>query len=405
MKTKKIFLFALFLSFGLAVGCKSGNDTPRVTPTPENPQKPNDPQNPQQPENPQQPDQPKQPEDPQKPGDPTPPANPPKPSDYSMAKRMVVTPIVSKTKELLSTLKIEEFAWGKEKDAIKLADLLPFVTFSSSEQGGQSYTLTAEDLKHLELVDMKYEEGAHGSDALAFKVSYKGIPGSDYLRIPISRRDYFLQKFQIDETFAPKYYLGGMERQFGVYSGSFLKEYDREKYAVVLSDPRADHSNNTLSFRGTVNLPRYNKEDLLTIDFVAKGFKPLSSLKNDLGFSTTIPLNEWMRNKLEKSKPADDAALLRVLKVNPIQWIKLASASIRYSGELYWENGDHDLVGKVSGGIDTRDVYLKNVRFEVNSAHYDKDARTVTVELELKSANDQVLDGVTTKLVVRSVQF
>ena len=366
MKTKKIFLFALFLGFGLAVGCKSGNDTPRVTPTPE---------------------------------------NPPKPSDYNMAKRMVVTPIESKTKELLSTLKIEEFAWGKEKDAIKLADLLPFVTFSSSEQGGQPYTLTAEDLKLLELVDMKYEEGAHGSDALAFKVRYKGIPGSDFLRIPISRREYFLLKFPVDEAFASKYYLGGMVRQFGVYSGSFLKEYDREKYAVVLSDPRADHSNNTLTFRGTVNLPRYNKEDLLTIDFVVKGFKPLSSLKNDLGFSTTIPLNEWMRNKLAKSKPADDAALLRVLKVNPIQWIKLASAFIRYSGELSWENGDHDLVGKVSGGIDTRDVYLKNVLFEVNSAHYDKDARTVTVELELKRANDQVLDGVTTKLVVRSVQF
>lgn len=405
MKTKKIFLFALFLGFGLAVGCKSGNDTPRVTPTPENPQKPNDPQNPQPPENPQQPDPPKQPEDPQKPWDPTPPANPPKPSDYNMAKRMVVTPIESKTKELLSTLKIEEFAWGKEKDAIKLADLLPFVTFSSSEQGGQPYTLTAEDLKLLELVDMKYEEGAHGSDALAFKVRYKGIPGSDFLRIPISRREYFLLKFPVDEAFASKYYLGGMVRQFGVYSGSFLKEYDREKYAVVLSDPRADHSNNTLTFRGTVNLPRYNKEDLLTIDFVVKGFKPLSSLKNDLGFSTTIPLNEWMRNKLAKSKPADDAALLRVLKVNPIQWIKLASAFIRYSGELSWENGDHDLVGKVSGGIDTRDVYLKNVLFEVNSAHYDKDARTVTVELELKRANDQVLDGVTTKLVVRSVQF
>lgn len=405
MKTKKIFLFALFLGFGLAVGCKSGNDTPRVTPTPENPQKPNDPQNPQPPENPQQPDQPKQPEDPQKPGDPTPPANPPKPSDYNMAKRMVVTPIESKTKELLSTLKIEEFAWGGDKEAIKLADLLPFVTFSSSEHGGDPYTLTAEDLKLLELVNMKYEEGSYGSDALAFKVRYNGILGSEPLRIPISRRDYFLQKFQIDETFAPKYYLGGMERQFGVYSGSFLKEYDREKYAVVLSDPRADHSNNTLSFRGTVNLPRYNKEDLLTIDFEVKGFKPLSSLKKDLGFSTTIPLNEWMRNKLAKSKPADDVALLRVLKVNPIQWIKLASASIRYSGELSWENGDHDLVGKVSGGIDTRDVYLKNVLFEVNSAHYDKDARTVTVELELKRANDQVLDGVTTKLVVRSVQF
>ena len=409
MKTKKILLFALFLSFGLAVGCKSGNDTPRVTPTPENPQKPNDPQNPQQPEDPQQPDQPKQPEDPQKPGDPTPPANPPKPSDYSMAKRMVVTPIVSKTKELLSTLKIEEFAWGKEKDAIKLADLLPFVTFSSSEQGGQPYTLTAEDLKLLELEDMKYEEDAHGSDALAFKVRYKGIPGSGYLRIPISRREYFLLKFPVDEAFASKYYLGGMVRQFGVYSGEFLKSYDRTKYAVVLSEPRADHSRNSLTFRGTVNLPRYNKEDLLTLDFEVKGFKPLSSLKDKLTLATSVDLNEWMSGRLKKLKKLDDATILSTLQSNPKTWLQLASPGIRRSrtelAELVWARDGQDLVGVVSGGLDSRDVYLKDVRFQVKSAHYDKDAATVTIKLELQGANEQVFDGGTTTLVVRSVHL
>ena len=74
---------------------------------------------------------------------------------------MVVEPIKAKTAEMLATLKIEDFAWRGDKDAIKLADLLPFVTFKASDLDGEPYTLTAEDLKQLELVDMKYEE--HGS--------------------------------------------------------------------------------------------------------------------------------------------------------------------------------------------------------------------------------------------------
>ena len=394
MKTKKIFLFAMLLTLGVATGCKSKDDTPRVKPNPEHPQKPEEPQKPNDPQNP---------EDPQKP------AEPKKPSDHSMAKRMVVKPIEAKTAELLSTLKIEEFAWGGDKDAIKLADLLPFVTFSSSEQGGQPYTLTAEDLKLLELVDMKYEEGAHGSDALAFKVRYKGIPGSDYLRIPISRREYFLEKFPVDEAFASKYYLGGMVRQFGVYSGEFLKSYDRTKYAVVLSEPRADHSRNTLTFRGTVNLPRYNKEDLFTLDFEVKGFKPLSSLKGKLTFATSIDLNEWMSGRLKKLKKVDDATILSTLQSNPRSWLQLASPGIRLSGtqlaELVWARDGQDLVGEVSGGLDTRDVYLQNVRFEVKSAHFDRVAATVTIELELTGANEQVFDGGTTTLVVRSVRL
>ena len=396
MMTKKILLLATMCSLTLATSCGSGNDAPRIKPDTETPQQPNEPQQPNQPgkaTNPKQPDTPSQPADPKK------------PSDYHMAKRMFVTPIEAKTAQLLSTLKIEEFAWGGDQGAIKLADLLPFVIFYSSEPNSPIYTLKAEDLKHLELVGLKYQEDDYGDDALTFKVSYNGVSGSELLSIPISRRDYFLQKFQVDEAFASKYYLGGMVRQFGVYSGEFLKSYDRTKYAVVLSEPRADHYNNTLTFRGTVNLPRYKKEDLLTLDFEVKGFKPLSTLKKDLTFSTTIDLNEWMRERLKKLKSKDDAAILRSLQLNPIQWLKLASANIQYAGELSWKNHDEDLVGRLSGGLDARDVYLQNVRFEPKSAHYDKDAATVTIEVQLTSANDVVIDGVTTKLVVRSVHL
>ena len=277
--------------------------------------------------------------------------------------------------------------------------------FTSSDPDGTIYSLTADDFKLLELVDMKYEEGAAYQDNLIFKVRYNGVAGSSVLRIPISRRDYFMQKFSVDETLASKYYLRGVEYRFGIYSGSLLKPYDRTKYAIELSDPRADHTNNTLSFKGTVSLPRYRRYNLLTLDFEAKGFKPLSALGKDLTFSTTIPLNEWMRERLKKLKSTDDAAILRSLQLNPIQWLKLASANIQYAGELSWENHDEDLVGKLSGGLDTRDVYLQKVRFEPKSAHYDKDAATVTIEVQLTSANDVAIDGVTTKLVVRSVHL
>ena len=200
-----------------------------------------------------------------------------------------------------------------------------------------------------------------------------------------------------------------MVRQFGVYSGEFLKSYDRTKYAVVLSEPRADHSRNSLTFRGTVNLPRYNKEDLFTLDFEVKGFKPLSSLKDKLTFATSIDLNEWMSARLKKLKKLDDATILSTLQSNPKTWLQLASAGIRRSrtelAELVWARDGQDLVGVVSGGLDSRDVYLQNVRFEVKSAHYDKVAATVTIELELTGANEQVFDGGTTTLVVRSVHL
>lgn len=97
---------------------------------------------------------------------------------------------------MLSKLKIEDFAWRGNKDAIKLADLLPFVTFKASDLDGKPYTLTSEDLKLLELVDMKYEEHGSYRDYIAFKVRYNHISGTSVLRIPVSRRDYFMQKFE-----------------------------------------------------------------------------------------------------------------------------------------------------------------------------------------------------------------
>ena len=383
---KKTLIFATILSLGLATSCRSKDDTPKPKPGTEQPQKP---------------------DEPNQPKPPTPPAGK-KPSDYHIATRMAVKVNENKQVELLRTLKIEELAWGGEKGAITLADLLTFVTFSSSETDGTPYTLTADDLKLLELVDMHYQEGAGGSDHLTFKVRYNGVAGKETLSIPISRHDYFLQKFQVNEEFASQHYLGGLEHKGVALLSGLLKEYDRDKYAVELSVTRLDHHNNVLYFEGIVNLPRYKKVNVLKLGFQASSFKPLSALKDNLTFSTTGPLNEWLRDRLSKKKTLNDAAILELLTQNPHSWLKLSSPSIRYTGEgggyLHWEN-DRDLVGESTGGHDTRDIYLKDTRFEVKSAHFDRQAATVTIVLELTGANDVAISGVTSTLVVRSIHL
>ena len=391
----------MLLALGFATSCKE--DTPQPTPEPT-------PVVPEAPGTPETPTNPTKPTPPVSPAEPTP--SVPKPSDYRIATRMVVEPIKEKTREMLSKLKIEDFAWRGNKDAIKLADLLPFVTFKASDLDGKPYALTAEDLKLLELVDMKYEEYSFYRDCIAFKVRYNHISGTSVLRIPVSRRDYFMQKFQVNKDFAPQYYLAGIAHLFPATAGEILKEYDRKKYAVVLSDARADHLNNDLSFRGLVYLVGTGmKNPVVVLDFEAKGFKPLSALQGQLTFVTSGELNERMRDrlkKIQKTTTITDAVVLQLVQNHTNYsnyWLKLASPGIQntYGGELQWD-GDN-LRGVLSGGHDTRDIYLEDARFAVNSARYDKGAGTVTLGVELVAANRVAVSGVTTTLVVRSVNL
>ena len=399
--TKKILLFSMLLVLGFATSCKE--DMPQPTPEPA-------------PVVPETPGMPEIPTNPANPTNPTPPVSPakptssvPKPSDYRIAARMVVEPIKENKAEMLSKLKIEDFAWRGNKDAIKLEDLLPFVTFKASDLDGEPYTLTAEDLKLLELVDMKYEEHGSYDDYIAFKVRYNHISGTSVLRIPVSRRDYFVQKFEVNKDFAPQYCLGGIAHLFPASAGEILKGYDRTTYAVILTDARADHSNNSLSFRGLVHLVGTGMEDpVVVLDFEAKGFKPLSALQGQFTFVTSGELNERLRDrlkKIQKSKTITDAVVLQLVQSNANYWIKLASPGIQntYGGELQWDG--NTLEGVLSGGHDTRDIYLEDARFAVNSARYDKTADTVTLGVELIAANGIAVSGVTTTLVVRSINL
>ena len=208
--TKKILLFSMLLALGFATSCREDMPQPTAEAAPAVPETPG---------TPEAPTNPTKPTPPVSPAEPTP--SVPKPSDYRIATRMVVEPIKGKTREMLGKLKIEDFAWRGNKDAIKLEDLLAFVNFKASNLDGEPYTLTAEDLKLLELVDMKYEEHSLYDDYIAFKVRYNHISGTSVLRIPVSRRDYFVQKFEVNKDFAPQYYLGGIATSSQPVQGRF----------------------------------------------------------------------------------------------------------------------------------------------------------------------------------------
>lgn len=388
MTKRKLLTLAAALTLGVSPACKSKGDTPQVRPDKEQPGKP---------DQPAKPDQPK------------PPTDPNKPSDFHIATRMVVKVIDGKEAELLRTLQIEEFAWGGQTDAIKLSDLLPFVTFSSSKPDGTAYTLTAEDLKLLKLVDLKYEEGGLGADNITFKVSYNDVKGTEKLSIPISRRDYFQQKFEVNPAFASQYFLGGVAHLFGVFSGQILRPYDDKKYAVVLSLDQADHHSNSLRVQATVNLPRYKKEDLITLSYDVTGFKPLASLAGNLTFATSSPLNEAMRERLLKLKGGlTDAAILQNLQQNVEGWLKDAQVGVKVEkglGTLTWQDNGRRLVGNTDGGLDTRDIYLDRVGFVLRKATLSQDRKTLDLVIALVKANEQAIEGVEATLTVRSLNL
>lgn len=388
---KRILLLTALATWALTTSCKSKGDMPEPTPDPVQPTPPTPTPTPTPPI-----------------PTPTPLPTPGTPTDYDLATRMTVQLRDGKEADFLRTLKIEELAWGGERDAVTLADLLPFVVFTSSGADGKPYRLTDDDLKQLKLADMRYEEGADGADHLAFKTTYKGIASHDVLRLPVSRRAYFLQRIQPDPAFVPAHYVAGVANQLGIFAGEIFKGYDRSRYAVGIQGGFVSHSENTLLVRTKINLPRYRKEAVVTLDFQLRGFRPLSSLVGRLAMFRSKELTAEVHRRLAAVRPLTEATIQASLQPDAMSWIKHAQFAFKADngrfGLLLWGANHTLLLGNTSGGIDSRDFALEKLRFAVQSVRYDRPQGLIFVTVELTSANDQTLSGVTARLEVSAPQ-
>lgn len=389
---KKTLLLAALATWAMTSSCKSTGEPPAPAPNPEQPVPPAP-----------------TPETSTPTPTPTPAEPTDRPSDYHLATRLTLDQPREKEADFLRTIKIEEFAWGRQQDAITLADLLPFVTFRSSWVDGRPYTLTEEDLKHLQISEMEFALYAPNMAGLGFKATYRGIPASQRLSVAVPLDKYFLQRIHINPDFAHQHFLGGVVANLGIYGGEIFQPYDIGRYAVELTDAMPDYAGDDLTVRAKVHLPRYQAEDVAVLEFFLPSFKRLFTLRGKLLLATSSELNEEMRRRFGKSKAITDEAILANLQPNPKAWLKLAQVSVPTEngsyGTLTWEENGDRLRGNTAGGVDTRDVWLDRVRFQVRSAHLDRSAGTLTIGVELVEANDQALQGLTATLVVRSQNY
>lgn len=390
MKCTPLALSLLALTL-TATACKSGKDEPAPQPQPEQPAVPSTPDRPSDPSGPDAP----------RPSE--------KPSDVHIATRMQVEWSGDEASRL-SELAIEEFAWGKDTSAITLSKLTPYVRFySSAPEGKNFYTLTADDLKELQLTSLSYVEGPGGADRLTFGIRYRGIAGVQNLSLPVDRTAYFAQRIRLNRDFAPAHFFGGVAQNFSVYTGSLLS-YDTDRYAVVLSEPQPNYGEESLSYRATVHLSRYRNVEALTMNFTTTSFRSLSALSSRLLLSTTIPLNDYIRERLQRGNMRDESRIVTWLNLNPASWLRLAGVSLRSedgssASSLAWSNEGTTLSGGLRDGADTRDLYLDRVRFEVTSATFSEDRNQLTIALRLTQANGEVVSGVTSTLVIRSLNL
>lgn len=277
--------------------------------------------------------------------------------------------------------------------------LARFVSFISSNTQGQQYILTAEDLKQVKIIDLRYNR-SHQS--IQFKIKYKGFTSTSYASLPLYPMEYYNHKVSIVEGFASQKYMRGVFVNPSIYKEQMLS-YDQGKYEAELEENGRNHSDNNNSMSLTITL-RSQKGDKELATFVKyiKGFKPLTELKNDLAIAPSTNLTQTLKDKLKgdftEGKDVSDR-----LRNSITIWIK--QAQFRYKGEdvEYFTKGMSDIIAPQSNITQKNaDLYLENPKFELVSAVIRNTKLRVTVRLTY--TNEVALDGVTFDFVAHGFQ-
>ncbi|WP_152570510.1 hypothetical protein [Porphyromonas cangingivalis] len=312
-----------------------------------------------------------------------------RPSDSEIGIRAYATWKV-KGEELFKTFDLDPLYINNKTEMYDTEYLARFVSFISSNTQGQQYILTAEDMKHVKIIDLRYDRA---KESITFKIGYKGFSSSSYATLPLRPMDYYDHKVSIVENFAPQKYMRGVFMHLGLYSGHMLS-YDHDKYVVELSDNghQGDDNNNALWL--TVSLrDKDSDRELATLRKEVNNFKPLTELKKDIDISSSATLDETLKKKL-KGDFTEGKDMSDKLKSGIMNWIKQAQFS--YKGEAldYYTKGMNDIISCGSGITqENGDLYLENPRFELVSAVIQDAKLRVTVRLTF--ANEVAVEGVT----------
>ena len=260
------------------------------------------------------------------------------------------------------------------------------VDFYSINVGGEKYLFTLEDLEKTVLEDIKYEQ-----NQLSFYLRYNNSRSKKRISLLFDKNKYYEGKVTVNTDFIKQKYMRGIYENPSLFNGHIFS-YDESAYAVEISTTLKEKSDTGNML--TLHLSMYAKGNggllLAEFDKIFTGFKPLSELKNELIAYSTPDLHEFVKNKLKNSNYGD----VKNKFSNSIdRWIQYVEFVIKDHDSLQWEKNKWSK--NVLNGLfsSVKDIYLDNVRFELNSAQLKEigGKRFLYIVFQMIGANDLVL--------------
>lgn len=272
-----------------------------------------------------------------------------KPDDFHMGNRSYAS--WKEDVDYIGGFDIETLLSGADNQKYDAAYFSQFIKiFSSSPNGNNFYTFQAEDFKDVEIKDLKFDIGRN---VITFKTSYKGVKSEITSSLKFDLANFYDRKIKINEDFVASHYMRGIYEELGGFIGNLLN-YDDEKYNLELAGSKnKDESNNSLGF--SIRVTDKKDKYITTVYKNISGFKPLSSLQEELSIAPTYELREKIKEKIDRNKR--NISLLELLKPSVNEWMK--------SADFYFNNTDLEWRGDHYSARGFLDLYIGSPRFEL----------------------------------------
>lgn len=272
-----------------------------------------------------------------------------KPDDFHMGNRSYAS--WKEDVDYIGGFDIETLLSGADNQKYDAAYFSQFIKiFSSSPNGNNFYTFQAEDFKDVEIKDLKFDIGRN---VITFKTSYKGVKSEITSSLKFDLANFYDRKIKINEDFVASHYMRGIYEELGGFIGNLLN-YDDEKYNLELAGSKnKDESNNSLGF--SIRVTDKKDKYITTVYKNISGFRPLSSLQEELSIAPTYELREKIKEKIDRNKR--NISLLELLKPSVNEWMK--------SADFYLNNTDLEWRGDHYSARGFLDLYIGSPRFEL----------------------------------------
>lgn len=330
-----------------------------------------------------------------------------KPENYNMAIRAYVSWKSEYSKNPEQTaIAFDELYRLKQTDKFTAKYLSQWINFiSSSPDGKNFYTYTAEDIEKTQLSEVKYENGS-----ISFVITYDGIRGSDNYKdrptLMFDKNEFYKRKVTLNMNNTKQYYMQGVYQNLeSFYANAINIENDDIFVAELVQNSKSyDKDANTINCKLSLITFKDTDNELARFDLDLKGFKPLTDLKNEWILASKTDLNDYMSQRLAGAP--DGNILEQVKKLSISNWIKMTQMFVLRNNtplELYCDKGTLNNVQvdawmPVSRKVIHSDILWLAPRFEVISAQ--KTGNRLNMKIALTYVNEVSLEDVVTSLEV-----